>query len=868
MDIFEKLQLPLSRSSGKSTLSKAIISKYPNFERLSIDANVHAKHGLYNIDFPAEKYPEYQLEADAEVRARLFQLLENGERDAVLDRALYLKEDRDYFKRVVEEKGGRWILVYFRPASKQVIWQRIQSRRQKGIDADSAFEIPHELLDEFWDGFEVPEDEGEIVVDVVESTVAESISLPPTPPEGTPDTSDLEIGRPISIYAETPSSTVVEFGDKSKQKFPSAVRTMEEALQSYNRSRSRPTRRDGHESARSNTPTPKRPRSATRSRSTQRNDRGPVARDRAVTVDDKVSRFLNSIAPPLAVDAKLELLAENRSLLQRIAALQCTERELLKDNQKLTGQLSSFKKHYETLNEIERQRVQLEEHLLQLTPAQPRGDPFVQLTNEDAISWFATRTKAWHAWADGFAHHDPHHIQTGLHPLQLRELCEGVKDFVVLTEDGNLPPELLRSVEKSDVKTAQILLHGMLASFIVTETLHSPFWVFAAIAACGLELESPCMPRANSMSPIGFRMDLAMWNNVAPLRSARLMPPKTAFRAPEAPGNSRRLPPLVTSIQPLSLDTAVQPTTQHLSDQKLPAKQEMENLYGLLSNVQQNHNNTHIWRSHLMRMFCEGGITLEPGSVKGEERRQLAEARQGYAKKLKSRFLSGPARFLLHDQDASGIEQLERRLVNEIDMALSFSCQIWSRQDPLRFRGLQELTVSEFKASSTVMELCQAQAPLFNQQHEQQQPEEETESPPAYHDGHSVIMVVQPAIDSVSITPEGDAGLEEQSSMWAKALVMVTEPAPSALTTNAPSSKAPAPTPTPTPTTAIGPPVPPKELAELLPKVTFLPPTKPSSTKAVTSPPPPPSNPGSIPRKEPPALSCKSSSTNAKAAST
>ncbi|KAK3681297.1 P-loop containing nucleoside triphosphate hydrolase protein [Podospora appendiculata] len=180
--LLEKLNLPLSRSqddarpvvvmmcgiagSGKSTLSKAIVSKYPNFERLSIDANVHAKHGLYDIDFPAEKYPEYQVEADAEVRARLVQLLENGESDAVLDRALYLKVDRDYFKRIVEEKGGRWILVYFRPANKEVLWNRVQSRRRTGIDADSAFEITPELLSQFWEGFEVPDGEGEVVVAV------------------------------------------------------------------------------------------------------------------------------------------------------------------------------------------------------------------------------------------------------------------------------------------------------------------------------------------------------------------------------------------------------------------------------------------------------------------------------------------------------------------------------------------------------------------------------------------------------------------------------------------------------------------------------------------------------------------------------
>ncbi|KAK4119203.1 P-loop containing nucleoside triphosphate hydrolase protein [Parathielavia appendiculata] len=184
MEILDQLGIPLLRTpedprpvvvmtcgiagSGKSTLSKAIIARHPNFVRLSIDSIVYARHGLYGADYSPDKLEDYQAEADTECRRTLMHLLDQGERDIVLDRALYSREDRDYFKKVVEEKGGRWILVFFRPARKDVIWNRIQRRREAGVDGDSAVEITPEVLDAYWDGFEKPEGEGEIVVDVTE----------------------------------------------------------------------------------------------------------------------------------------------------------------------------------------------------------------------------------------------------------------------------------------------------------------------------------------------------------------------------------------------------------------------------------------------------------------------------------------------------------------------------------------------------------------------------------------------------------------------------------------------------------------------------------------------------------------------------
>jgi len=96
----------------------------------------------------------------------------------------------------------------------------------------------------------------------------------------------------------------------------------------------------------------------------------------------------------------------------------------------------------------------------------------------------------------------------------------------------------------------------------------------------------------------------------------------------------------------------------------------------------------------MMRILSEGGLSQDathPSVSGNNDRRLLAEARREYARKLKERFLGGAARFLLQDQDPKGIEKLEGRLVSELDMALKFSCLVWSRDDPLAFKGLHEL---------------------------------------------------------------------------------------------------------------------------------------------------------------------------------
>ena len=133
---------------------------------MSIDGILASNHGICEVDYPRFEYERYQDEADKIFLDSIQQLLDEGKDNVILDRSFYAKEDRDFYKELVQNKGGRLVLVYLK-ATKDVLWRRICARREASINADSALEISEELLDTYFDGFEVPKGEGEIVVDTV-----------------------------------------------------------------------------------------------------------------------------------------------------------------------------------------------------------------------------------------------------------------------------------------------------------------------------------------------------------------------------------------------------------------------------------------------------------------------------------------------------------------------------------------------------------------------------------------------------------------------------------------------------------------------------------------------------------------------------
>jgi len=138
---------------------------------------------------------------------------------------------------------------------------------------------------------------------------------------------------------------------------------------------------------------------------------------------------------------------------------------------------------------------------------------------------------------------------------------------------------------------------------------------------------------------------------------------------------------------------------------------------------------------------------------------------------LKDRFLSGAARLLLQDHtDGAGIEKMETRLIKEFDLALQFSCLIWSRQDPLRVKGLRDIANKTFLESDKTMELCPSQAPASSKRLGGERP---SNLLPGDHDGQRVIMAVQPMVEFVSLESQGN---NEVTKILSKARVLVPTP--------------------------------------------------------------------------------------------
>jgi len=153
--------------SGKSTLAKTVVSELPHFTRLSIDEIIFKKHGLYGKDYPADEklYQQYLEEADKIYSDTCRHLLREG-KDLVLDRSFYAKEDRSEFKKIVEDAGGRSLLVYLKAFDKEELWKRICKRSAQEKEANSAYDISRDVFEKYWYGFEEPLGEGEVVVDV------------------------------------------------------------------------------------------------------------------------------------------------------------------------------------------------------------------------------------------------------------------------------------------------------------------------------------------------------------------------------------------------------------------------------------------------------------------------------------------------------------------------------------------------------------------------------------------------------------------------------------------------------------------------------------------------------------------------------
>jgi hypothetical protein len=149
-------------------LAKSIQTHFPNFYRLSIDRIIARHHGIYGIDYPASSsiYAAYQREAD-DIYLSTFRGILAQKKNILLERSFFAKEDRDQYRNLVEEAGAKFVLVFLKAegdTGKEMLWNRICKRCEAPKTADSALDISKELFKTYWDNFEGPVDEEEIVI--------------------------------------------------------------------------------------------------------------------------------------------------------------------------------------------------------------------------------------------------------------------------------------------------------------------------------------------------------------------------------------------------------------------------------------------------------------------------------------------------------------------------------------------------------------------------------------------------------------------------------------------------------------------------------------------------------------------------------
>ncbi|MDL2205413.1 ATP-binding protein [Eubacteriales bacterium OttesenSCG-928-N13] len=145
--------------AGKTTYARQ--KEQEGYIRLSIDETVWANYGQYGVDYPAEQYESISKKVEAQLREQLLLLLDKN-KNVLIDFSFWDRKRRDQYRALIENAGASVKLVYMK-ADIEVLRKRLRIRNQS-IEANSAFEITDELLSKYYNGFEEPAGEGEIII--------------------------------------------------------------------------------------------------------------------------------------------------------------------------------------------------------------------------------------------------------------------------------------------------------------------------------------------------------------------------------------------------------------------------------------------------------------------------------------------------------------------------------------------------------------------------------------------------------------------------------------------------------------------------------------------------------------------------------
>ncbi|CVL05380.1 uncharacterized protein FMAN_10771 [Fusarium mangiferae] len=397
------------------------------------------------------------------------------------------------------------------------------------------------------------------------------------------------------------------------------------------------------------------------------------------------------------------LSAENEALLNRIHDLESNIEQLnLKYAQELTNRERQYRRWESNLDgkikRLENDKEAQEESIR-------RAQVAAQAMMEQCKTFASTdsEVEAWFktnsdSWYD-WAKSFAHKDPSNLTKLP-GDAWNDPSVFVAL-QDGRLPVGLA-----ADQKLPYLLLQGMMTNFICSHAFGSPWWIFEAL---------------NQYDP-----DLS--------ETRRLLDKHVN----DAEAAQKILASIRTEV----------PTM----------RQNIDRLFQQLQNIPKDSR--HKFRVSLVRFFSAHGMAADAeSSLRGGEQ-ALLDARTRFAGHLTSRFLAGPAHYLLRNLSEEEWQDCSSGLEEQINQALQQSLGLWTHRSYMRCYDLpilQQLGQDVFEAGSELMQPHQA--------HQLGQLKR------AQHHGTPVVMVVQPAI-VVCGTEEGqDYGRIRRVWMPAKVLI-------------------------------------------------------------------------------------------------
>ena len=110
--------------SGKTTYAKQ--KEQEGYIRLSIDEEMWNIYGQRGIDYSENQYDELSEKVELLLRQKMISLIKNG-KNVVIDFSFWNKDNREFYRNMIENAGGIVELVYMK-ANKELLRKRLQKK--------------------------------------------------------------------------------------------------------------------------------------------------------------------------------------------------------------------------------------------------------------------------------------------------------------------------------------------------------------------------------------------------------------------------------------------------------------------------------------------------------------------------------------------------------------------------------------------------------------------------------------------------------------------------------------------------------------------------------------------------------------------